>query len=193
MHIFPNIDRIWRGRRVTAPMVGGVLLPICLLSSPGLVQAQGPSIAAEQIWGTGRDLGPLAGAMVTLRPFSSGVALSGEWLIGTKANDLRFLTGSVGYSVRLFRQLGSEFYVRPALGVANIKRGSAGKTLLALRGDIEASRSLFGIGGLRGLLGIGGSLGVPLKTRNCDDCGVPSYDQGFSSFGVFLGVMLEIR
>jgi len=205
-----NIMLRWGVRRISVPMLFGIFLPTALLFFPLPSQAQGPSIAAEQLWANGRDLAPLFGVVVTLRPPGSGVAISGEWLIGrgprvshcldtpesctvTSRFDLRLLRGSVGYSARLPRRLGIEFYVRPALGLATIKRGGEGKSFFAISGDIEASRPLFGIDRLRGLLGFNGSLGIPFKTRKCQDCHLLTYEHGFSSAAVLLGIMMEIR
>jgi hypothetical protein len=193
-----------------AGMTAGIILLISLVLIPGLAQAQGPSLAMKQLWSTGRDLAPLLGVAVTLRPPGSGVAVSGEWSVGrgplvSSCNiipdcgreptrpDLRLLAGSVGYSSRFAERLGIDFYVRPAAGVTNIKRGGAGKSFLTLSGEVEASRRLSEEGRFRALVGFGASGAFPFKTERCEDCLLPDYEEGFSSAALFLGLMMEIR
>lgn len=192
------------------PVLAGALFAGALLLAPPPVTAQGPSLAAKQAWGTGRDVPGLFGAVLTLRPAGSGVSLSVEWLTGRgppvstcsfippctsppRRYDTRLLAGSVGYSARLDRVLGGDVTLRPSVGVANLAGRGDGKTFISFGTDAEASRPLFGLERLRGLLGLSGSVSIPFHNEHCVDCSIPSYDDGFQSIGLYLGLMMQMR
>lgn len=201
-----------RAAREAGPAGAALLAAAALLLLPSIGEAQGPSLAAKQIWGSGRDVPGLFGAVLTLRPAGSGVSVSGEWLTGTGPDrsscsflpdcvgavtlpELRLLAGSVGYSARVGPILGNELSVRPALGVANLKEKhfDDGRSFISFGADVEASRSLFGLKRVRGLLGVSASASIALHPRSCVDCRIPSYDDGFQSVGLYLGLMMQMR
>jgi hypothetical protein len=177
-------------RWVLARLFPAPLLILLTLAVPAAARAQGPSLSAKEIRATGDEMGSFYGVSATLRPPSRGVALSLDW---AKHGGLRLLSGSVGYSLPLVRAGANAVFVRPAVGAAEVSRKALPKRLLALSVDLEVSRPLFGLQGWRALLGVSGSADISLKKRRCQGCARPSYEDGFRSVGVYLGIMWEVR
>ncbi len=190
MAIPVRIDVSRSRRPVLGRSLPGLLLLMVPMIFPAGLQAQGPGLAAKGTWASGEDMGAFFGVVGTLRPPDEGIVLSLEW---ARRGGLRLIALSLGYQLRLLRAGENEVYFRPAVGATEVRRNVLPKRLLALSGDLEVSRPLFGLRGWRGFLGFSGSANLSLKKRNCVDCSPASYEDGFSAVGVSLGVMRAVR